>query len=63
VIRLETEHGMTISDCGRHLVVERFADGGIGVWLADRGESDGPSVHLDEQERRRVAAFLLDGLP
>jgi len=56
------DDGLTIRDeRGASLVVERWDDGGIAVWIAPPGGNDGPSVQLSVDDRRRVAAYLLDG--
>lgn len=56
------DDGLTIRDeRGASLVVERWDDGGIAVWVAPPGDHDGPSVRLSVEDRQRVAAYLLDG--
>jgi hypothetical protein len=55
--------GITITDeDGDSFVVERWEDGGIAVWIGDNDGVDSRSVVLDESARRKVAAYLLDGL-
>jgi hypothetical protein len=55
--------GITITDSQRDsFVVERWEDGGISVWIGDKDGAESRSVVLDESARRKVAAFLLDGL-
>lgn len=57
------DDGLTIRDeRGASLVVERWDDGGIAIWIAPPGDYDGPSVRLSVDDRRRVAAYLLAGL-
>ncbi|MDG4791952.1 hypothetical protein O7626_39760 [Micromonospora sp. WMMD1102] len=58
------DDGLTVRDeRGASLVVERWDDGSIAAWIAPPGDNDGPSVQLSADDRRRVAAYLLDGLP
>lgn len=55
--------GLTVSDsAGNCLVVERWENGAVSAWIAPTGDIDGPSVALSEDARRRVAAYLLEGL-
>lgn len=57
-----TDDGLTIRDeRGVSLVVERWDDGSVAAWIAPPGGNDGPSVWLSADDRRRVAAYLLDG--
>ena len=56
------DDGLTIRDSrGASLVVERWDGGELQVWIAPPGDCDGPSVQLTPDDRRRVAAYLLDG--
>jgi hypothetical protein len=43
---------------GAAFVAERTADGQVVVWIAPPGATDGPSVLLNADARRRVEAFL-----
>lgn len=55
--------GITITDPDRgSLVVERWEDGRISVWVGDPDGVESRSVWLDESGRRKVAAYLLAGL-
>ncbi|WP_157410859.1 hypothetical protein [Actinoplanes rectilineatus] len=54
---------MTITDTrGNNLVFERWEDGRVSSWSLDRHDRETFSISLDEDSRRRIAAFLLDGL-
>ncbi|MFB6392575.1 hypothetical protein [Polymorphospora lycopeni] len=56
------DDGLTIrDDRGASLVVERFDRHRMGAWIARPGESDGHTVWLSPDDRRRLAAYLLDG--
>jgi hypothetical protein len=55
--------GMTERDTyGGSFVVERWEDGRVDVWISDADGTESKSVWLDEAARRRVAAFLMEGL-
>jgi hypothetical protein len=55
--------GITITDeLKDSLVVERWEDGRISVWVSDPDGVESRSVWLDESARRKVAAYLLAGL-
>jgi len=55
--------GMTIcDDKGDCLVVERWNEGHITVWIGDRDGVESRSVLLNDEDRRSVAAYLIEGL-
>jgi hypothetical protein len=55
--------GLTVWDAhGGSLVVERWEAGTVAVWVADGDRRESRSVTLSENDRRRIARFLLDGL-
>ena len=61
--RVYDDDGLTVRDeRGASLVVERWNEGQILAWIAPPGQDDGPAVQLSPEDRRRVAAYLLDGL-
>lgn len=56
--------GLTIrdDDSGDSLVVERYDDGHISVWIEDCNDVASRPVVLSDEDRRSVAAYLIEGL-